>query len=77
MFALTMLRGRIPEHLDTYIPLDIFGISLLGVLYSTYLSYLELFVIYAICRWCVSSALIITAIFDLSLLDLKAEANPR
>jgi uncharacterized membrane protein len=77
MFALTLLRGRIPEHLYTYIPLAIFGISLLGVLYSTYLTYLELFVIYAICRWCVSSALIITAIFVLSLLDLKAEANPR
>ena len=50
----------------SYIPFAIFGISLVGVLYSTYLTYLELFVIYAICRWCVSSALIITAIFVVS-----------
>jgi uncharacterized membrane protein len=75
LFALTLLRGRVAEHLDNYIPLAVFGISLIGVLYSAYLTYLEVFVIYAICRWCVSSALIITAIFLLSLPDLKAEAD--
>jgi uncharacterized membrane protein len=75
LFVLTLLRGRVPEDLDDYIPLAIFGISLIGVLYSAYLTYLELFVIYAICRWCVSSAIIITAIFLLSLPDLKAEAD--
>jgi uncharacterized membrane protein len=32
-------------------------------------------VIYAICRWCVSSAVIITAIFLLSLPDLRAEVD--
>jgi uncharacterized membrane protein len=46
------------------------------VLYSAYLTYLELYVIYAICRWCVSSAIIITTIFLLALPDLKAEADP-
>ena len=75
LFVLTLLRGRVPENLDDYVPLAIFGISLIGVLYSAYLTYLELFVIYAICRWCVSSAIIITAIFLLSLPDLKAEAD--
>ncbi|MGW8180364.1 MAG: vitamin K epoxide reductase family protein, partial [bacterium] len=75
LFALTLLRGHVAEHLDNYIPLAIFGISFIGVLYSAYLTYLELFVIYAICRWCVSSALIITAIFLLSLPGLKAEAD--
>jgi uncharacterized membrane protein len=75
LFALTLLRGRVPEYFDDYIPLAIFGITLVGVLYSAYLTYLELFVIYAICRWCVSSAIIITAIFLLSLPDLKAEAD--
>ena len=75
LFVLTLLRGRVPEYLDDYIPLALFGISLIGVLYSAYLTYLELFVIYAICRWCVSSAIMITAIFLLSLPDLKAEAD--
>ena len=75
LFALMLLRGRVPEDLDAYIPLAVFGISLIGVLYSAYLTYLELYVIYAICRWCVSSAIIITGIFLLSLLDLRTSTD--
>jgi uncharacterized membrane protein len=33
-----------------------------GVCFTGYLTYLELFVIHAICRWCVTSAAIIAAI---------------
>ncbi len=76
LLVLVLLKGRVPEELDVYVPLAVFGISLMGVLYSAYLTYLELYVIYAICRWCVSSAIIITAIFLLSLLDLRAGADP-
>lgn len=54
-----------------YIPLAIFGLALVGVLYSAYLTYLELFVIYAICRWCVASAVVITGILVLSIFDLR------
>jgi uncharacterized membrane protein len=43
----------------------------IGVLFTVYLTYLELFVIHAICRWCVASGVIIVAIFILSLLDLR------
>ena len=42
-----------------------------ALLFSAYLTYLELFVIHAICRWCVGSAVIITLIFVLALLDLR------
>lgn len=42
-----------------------------AVLFTGYLTYLELFVIHAICRWCVVSAVLIAAIFVLSLLDLR------
>jgi len=75
LFALTLLQARIPDPWDDYVPLAIFGISLIGMLYSAYLTYLELFVIHAICRWCVCSAIIITAIFLLSLPDLKTEVD--
>jgi uncharacterized membrane protein len=75
LLALLFLRGRLPEAWDAYIPLAVFGISLIGVLYSAYLTYLEFYVIYAICRWCVSSAVIITAIFLLSLPDLRSGAD--
>ena len=42
-----------------------------GVLFSLWLTYLELFVIHAICMWCVISAIIVTLIFITSVLDLR------
>ena len=41
----------------------LFGLTLLGALYSIYLTYLELFVIYAICPFCVVSALAMLVLF--------------
>ena len=43
----------------------------IGVGFTLYLTYLELFVIHAICRWCVASGFIILAIFAAALLDLR------
>jgi uncharacterized membrane protein len=43
----------------------------IGVLFTGYLTSLELFVIHAICRWCVGSAVIIVAVLAASLLDLR------
>ena len=51
-------------------PLAIFGISLGGVAFTVYLTYLELYVINAICPFCVASALIITFIFVLAIIRL-------
>ena len=42
-----------------------------AVLFTAYLTYLELFVIHAICRWCVASAVIIVLILGLALRDLR------
>lgn len=42
-----------------------------GVLFSTWLTYLELFVIHAVCQWCVVSAVIVTAIFVLAVFDYR------
>jgi uncharacterized membrane protein len=39
----------------------------LGFAFTVYLTYVELFVIHAICRWCVSSAVIIAAITGVAL----------
>ena len=44
-----------------------------GVLFTAYLTYLELFVIHAICRWCVGSAAIIVTILILALLARRRE----
>jgi uncharacterized membrane protein len=42
-----------------------------GVLFSAWLTYLELFVINAICQWCVVSAILVTIMFAVSLWDLR------
>ncbi len=42
-----------------------------GVLFSAWLTYLELDVIHAICIWCVTSAVIVTIIFLVSLADMR------
>jgi uncharacterized membrane protein len=43
-----------------------------GVVFSAWLTYLELFVIHAICRWCVVSAVIAVALFGLAIMDWRA-----
>jgi uncharacterized membrane protein len=47
------------------------GVTAVGVLFSLWLTYLELFVIDAICQWCVISAILATMLFVLSWLDLR------
>jgi uncharacterized membrane protein len=53
------------------------GLAAGGVAFTAYLTYLELFVIHAICRWCVGSALIILSIFILALLDNRRLSRTR
>ena len=43
-------------------------VALVSVLFSAYLTYLELFVIYAICQWCVASAVLMSAAFVLCVI---------
>jgi uncharacterized membrane protein len=46
-----------------------------GVVFSAWLTYLEVFVIRAICRWCVVSAVIACVLFALALLDWRKGRN--
>ena len=45
--------------------------SAIGVLFSAWLTYLELAVIHAICIWCVTSAVVVTLIFLVSVAELR------
>jgi uncharacterized membrane protein len=56
-------------------PLAIFGISLAGVAFSAYLTYLELYVIHAICPFCVASAVLISFIFILAIIRLVKQTT--
>ncbi len=40
-----------------------FGLGLVGLGYTVYLTYLELFVIDAICQWCIVSAILMVVLF--------------
>jgi len=46
-----------------------------GFAFSAWLTYLELFVIHAVCQWCVVSAIIVTLIFVFALLDLRERSS--
>jgi uncharacterized membrane protein len=48
-----------------YAPLLLFALSLFGVLFSIYLTYLELAVILAVCAWCLASAMIMALLLVL------------
>jgi len=63
--------------LSQYAPVALFGGALFGTLFSIYLTYLELFVIKAVCMWCISSAVIITLLLLVSLNStLNAFSSP-
>jgi uncharacterized membrane protein len=51
-------------------PLLDFGMGLVGVVYSAYLTYLEFYVIHAVCPFCVASAISITLCFIFALIRL-------
>jgi uncharacterized membrane protein len=49
-----------------------FGLALAGFGFSIYLTYLELFVIDAICQWCVASAVLMTVLFAVNATRMLA-----
>jgi len=67
ILAAWALRKFRSGRLADYSPIAIFGMGIFGTLYSVYLTYLELFVIKAVCIWCLSSAVIMTLLMLVSL----------
>ena len=75
ILCILVLEARV-KIAKEYGPLAIFGISLGGVAFTAYLTYLEIYVIHALCPFCVASAIIITFIFILAIIRLvKQNAN--
>jgi len=50
-------------------------VSGIGFAFSAWLTFLELFVIHAICQWCVISAVIVTASFVVTLMDFRERSR--
>lgn len=77
VFALSLV-GTLARFEDTPVISWLLVIwSGMGFLFSAWLTYLELAVIHAVCIWCVVSALLVTAIFILSIADLREKLAPR
>jgi uncharacterized membrane protein len=74
ILCILVLEGRL-KIAKEYGPLAIFGISLGGVIFSIYLTYLELYVIHAVCPFCVASAIIIILLFILAILRLVKQTT--
>ena len=51
-------------------------LGLVGVGFSLYLTYLELFVIDAICQWCVASAVVMVVLAGLTLVRFASPPEP-
>ena len=68
IIGLILLENR-SEFWKKNVPTFLFGITLIGLLYSIYLTYLELFVIHAVCPFCVVSAIVMLILFILVLIN--------
>ena len=62
-----LVLGRQNNIIGENAVLLVLGISFIGVLYSAYLTYLEIFILKAICPFCVISAIVLILLFALTL----------
>lgn len=69
VIVLLLLEDR-NELIHEYSPMLVFGISLIGVIYSIYLTYIEIAVLRAICPYCVISAIVLVLLLVLSTIRL-------
>jgi uncharacterized membrane protein len=66
LLASALMRGGLWAALGLFV-------ALVGVLYSAYLTWIELFVIRAVCQWCVVSALLMLAALPLAALRVARQ----
>src|SRR6266542_4268498 len=69
---LTVGLWRLSSDTPEWTATAAFGLSLAATLYVAYLTYLELFVIGAVCPWCVSVAIAVVGVFVLTVLELRS-----
>ena len=75
LLALVVARvARLPLAKE-WAPLAAFSMTLTGVAFAAYLTYIELFVLDAICIWCTSFAGIVTVAWLITLVDVLAPIN--
>ena len=71
LFTLSLI-GTSDRHAGSQtISLLLVAIAAWSVIFSAWLTYLELFVIHAICIWCVTSAVLLVVILAVAVLDMR------
>ena len=71
VFAIALVGTTRRFQFEPVISFVLVGEAAIGVLFSAWLTYLELGVIHAICIWCVTSAVIVTLILITTVADLR------
>lgn len=74
IFLLAWLKDFV-HLIDDYLPELMVGITGLALLFTLYLTALELFVIHAICRYCVVSAIFVMVMFVLAAVYLRSASH--
>ncbi len=67
-----LLRSR-SQFFDANGTMLVFGLALVGFLFTVYLIYVELALIHALCPFCVTSQVTMTTLFIISLIALARE----
>lgn len=70
ILAFLVLETRFPSWRDG-LHLGVFGFTLAGTIYSVYLTYIEIFILQAICPYCVVSAVVMLILFVISIMRLR------
>lgn len=74
ILGLLLLEPRL-ELAREYGPLAVFGLSLAGVAFSVYLTWISIYIIEAVCPFCTYSAVLITLIFILAIIRLARQTS--
>jgi uncharacterized membrane protein len=71
VFVLSILATQERFESSRGLSLTILLVTAWGVLFTAWLTYLELFRIHAICRWCVGSATMVLLLFGLAVWEWR------
>ncbi len=74
ILVLLLLENRI-DFLKNNGTMALFGLALIGFLFTIYLIYVELALIHALCPFCVTSQITMTILFILSVIRLVRQPN--
>jgi uncharacterized membrane protein len=75
VIAIILLMERRFKPAREYGNLAVFGLSLAGLAFSVYLTWLEIYIIHALCPFCLASAVLICLIFILAMIRLFTQST--